>query len=522
MAAVPRRLEHDPEIAGAIFGKGQTQFSSFDSRSEGPWYRRQNQASIGWLFLLAALDFDPAHPGLLQPVMESYIEEGDYALAYNRLHTALRALEHQKESQVAGGEMVLKPELQDRASFARSISESSNLGGATRRHGGLAAPKITLPFSTVICRWDLYEERKNRHAEYALSREEVAQLYDVVIDGYQRFKKGVPALSSEIGQYQRGVRRSRPPPGGSDTQLNHDFFMWQMEPFETTGRYWSGFESAPPFRKLLRVFLDACKGYLVANGHSHEEAELRARGKTLIWASVHTGESIHQPHNSGNAMIGGVFYARVPENSGKLVFFDPRGKSPVVPFMDETDPLPIPPFHNVFEVDPQEGLLVLFPGWLYHQVRPSTGLNVGKDGYRVSFSINLDGEWGETGGTTYDDMKLPPEQEHHEGWWEGAGISTRTWDSGSNADQPAGVVGDENHRQSIDESEQQARRKATMNDGIGDEDEIGAAASLPAAASTVCADAHQHVLTVYSKRASAVHGAMRTCALAATKTLHAA
>ena len=111
-----------------------------------------------------------------------------------------------------------------------------------------------------------------------------------------------------------------------------------------------------------------------------------------------------------------VYYVAVPPGSGALGLFDPRGKSPMLSplYHDPRDgpptsrngagpSLPTPPFHRTIEVDPAEGLLVLFPGWLVHTVRPSVGLRPpsaggGRGGsrYRVSISVNLKGEWQDT------------------------------------------------------------------------------------------------------------------------------
>jgi hypothetical protein len=67
-----------------------------------------------------------------------------------------------------------------------------------------------------------------------------------------------------------------------------------------------------------------------------------------------------------------------PDNAGKLMLDDPRG--------------PLPPFTSRYTVEPEEGLMVLFPSWLTHQVTPTLGNDA-----RVSWSFNiLDGDWAHT------------------------------------------------------------------------------------------------------------------------------
>jgi hypothetical protein len=57
-----------------------------------------------------------------------------------------------------------------------------------------------------------------------------------------------------------------------------------------------------------------------------------------------------------------------------------------------------PPFHRTVTLTPEEGMMVLFPGWLVHTVLPSRGLNVHQSKYRISISVNLKGEWQDTAG----------------------------------------------------------------------------------------------------------------------------
>ena len=55
--------------------------------------------------------------------------------------------------------------------------------------------------------------------------------------------------------------------------------------------------------------------------------------------------------------MGGVYYVRVPAWSGRLELYDPRGKSPLRDLDDPLSP-PLPPFHRVRAVLPEEGMLL--------------------------------------------------------------------------------------------------------------------------------------------------------------------
>ena len=96
-----------------------------------------------------------------------------------------------------------------------------------------------------------------------------------------------------------------------------------------------------------------------------------------------------------DSLLGGVYYVSVPPYSGNLELFDPRsGFQTVCP--NTVEHLVNPPFHRTVHIQPEEGLLVIFPGWLVHGVRASTGLDTAKHKFRVSISVNLKGEWQDT------------------------------------------------------------------------------------------------------------------------------
>ena len=157
----------------------------------------------------------------------------------------------------------------------------------------------------------------------------------------------------------------------------------------------------------------------------------------VVWVSVHTTESMHQPHVTDDALVGGVYYIKTPRHAGRLHIYDPRGKSP----LDLRSPLAAssPPFHRGIGIEPEEGKLVLFPGWLVHAVLPSSNHSMnGHDtadisrtsahtddrvmeassvssgssnsgaaaGYRVSMSLNLKGEWYDTSGLHYKECDI--------------------------------------------------------------------------------------------------------------------
>ena len=100
-----------------------------------------------------------------------------------------------------------------------------------------------------------------------------------------------------------------------------------------------------------------------------------------MWAIINTGGSANLRHQHGNSTISGAYYVRAPENSGDIVFYDPR-PAPVYsyPNIDKPNILNA----QVNGVNPKEGALVLFPSYLDHSVNE----NLSKD-ERIVISFNI-------------------------------------------------------------------------------------------------------------------------------------
>ena len=94
------------------------------------------------------------------------------------------------------------------------------------------------------------------------------------------------------------------------------------------------------------------------------------------WFSKFDSGNYAHLHNHGPADISGVYYVKVPENSSNLYFETPNRHLETSVVFNE--------LAERSELQPREGMLVLFPGWLQHGVVPSMS-----DKTRVSMSFNL-------------------------------------------------------------------------------------------------------------------------------------
>jgi len=102
---------------------------------------------------------------------------------------------------------------------------------------------------------------------------------------------------------------------------------------------------------------------------------------TGLWGNVGRGRAALHEHTHPNNYLSGVFYARMPEGAGAIVFKDPRPQTRVL----RPRALRDNPLNSLeFEYAAAAGTLLLFPAWLEHGVRPS-----GTDDERISIAWNL-------------------------------------------------------------------------------------------------------------------------------------
>lgn len=100
------------------------------------------------------------------------------------------------------------------------------------------------------------------------------------------------------------------------------------------------------------------------------------------WAMVNRRGHGNRAHMHSNSLFSGVVYLQAPAHSGAIRFIDPRAGAQML----------LPPLReggSVFSrgrslVEPETGLMLLFPAWLLHEVEPSAS-----DEPRVAVSFNL-------------------------------------------------------------------------------------------------------------------------------------
>lgn len=112
-----------------------------------------------------------------------------------------------------------------------------------------------------------------------------------------------------------------------------------------------------------------------------------------MWANVSGRGASNQFHTHPGSMWSSVYYVDdgyggSPDRGlgGELEIEDPRApminmEAPDLRFRPSSD---APPISHEAQVRPASGLLLIFPGWLRHAVKPYLG-----DGVRISIAMNL-------------------------------------------------------------------------------------------------------------------------------------
>ena len=105
---------------------------------------------------------------------------------------------------------------------------------------------------------------------------------------------------------------------------------------------------------------------------------------TSMWAIINEHGAFNQRHHHGNSDLSAAYYVTAKENCGDIVFYDPR---PAPVYRHPIAKSPNILNASVNSVQPEEGLLVLFPSYLEHSVNPN---NSSSKRIVISFNLSLE------------------------------------------------------------------------------------------------------------------------------------
>ena len=102
-----------------------------------------------------------------------------------------------------------------------------------------------------------------------------------------------------------------------------------------------------------------------------------------MWANINYPGGFNRPHLHPNSLFSGVYWIKAPEKSGDLMLYEPRpGVHTTMPNLKEGK-LP-PELWREIHYKPQAGVAIMFPSWLWHEVKPNESNDT-----RISVSFNF-------------------------------------------------------------------------------------------------------------------------------------
>lgn len=106
-----------------------------------------------------------------------------------------------------------------------------------------------------------------------------------------------------------------------------------------------------------------------------------------MWANINPTYSYNKLHTHQNSIWSGVYYVKVPKDSGGFYVDDPRSYSQIfLPNRKKDTPALL---NKIMNFNPVEGRLIFFPSWLPHGVDINMNKQKGEKNWRVSISFNF-------------------------------------------------------------------------------------------------------------------------------------
>jgi uncharacterized protein (TIGR02466 family) len=132
----------------------------------------------------------------------------------------------------------------------------------------------------------------------------------------------------------------------------------------------------PEFHELNEIIHGAATGVLDFLKIIYDSIEL-----TGCWANISPPGDGHRPHTHPNNYLSGVYYVQTQEGANTISFDDPRPQTNIIApattaITDENA--------GQIHITTRDGLLILFPAWLQHQVPRNQSRQA-----RISIAFNI-------------------------------------------------------------------------------------------------------------------------------------
>lgn len=107
-----------------------------------------------------------------------------------------------------------------------------------------------------------------------------------------------------------------------------------------------------------------------------------------MWANINPRFGYNRFHTHPNVLWSGVYYVQVTPDSGRIYFRDPREQANAIAPSFPTDQERIRELWSEVYYEPIAGRVIVFPGWLGHEIQPNLTTLEGEAGERISISFN--------------------------------------------------------------------------------------------------------------------------------------
>jgi uncharacterized protein (TIGR02466 family) len=154
------------------------------------------------------------------------------------------------------------------------------------------------------------------------------------------------------------------PTGGED---------WEGKTYTTHTKY--DLKQDPIFNELIMQVTDHVKEFASAHNSSSNYTCQHA------WANVAEEGNFQEYHTHDGSVFSAVYYPRVPNGSGNILFEDPKLPD-MLPISNISERNDLSYFKIGYE--PEEGMLLIFRSYLRHAVRAGTNKEP-----RISFALNF-------------------------------------------------------------------------------------------------------------------------------------
>lgn len=179
------------------------------------------------------------------------------------------------------------------------------------------------------------------------------------IDGYQD-------MNAQLMNEVKAIR---------DTTPNGRPVSWSCDVYTTIGNNYL-LHNRPGFQRLKQLFVENAERYGVALDYPMHTHRVQM---DMCWLNAYRRGHSQERHTHINYVFSGIYYLKAPPGASQLMIHAPTANVMMMPRVREKTELNT----TYIEIEPEEGLMLIFTGSLRHGVRASD-----IDEERISISMN--------------------------------------------------------------------------------------------------------------------------------------